>query len=127
MTLIVDDITMLSGNFVRVPLSDSMTQRVYLFAPYVHVPYVAANFRTQYKVEQIVLPQSPAQHDGFYVANATNALDDLTMHIAIGVLNRSMEQFGFVVSWQAFGSSLISRQIYLHRDASLPRELFVNK
>jgi hypothetical protein len=31
--------------------------------------------------------------------------------------------FGIVAQWQAFRSSVISYQIYLHRDTSLPKEL----
>jgi hypothetical protein len=72
MTLAFDDSTMLSGNVVRVPLPDSKTQNVYVYAPYVIVPYVSANLRTPTKVEQDVLSQSIVQHNGFNVISATN-------------------------------------------------------
>jgi hypothetical protein len=97
MTFTIDDFTMLSGNFVCVPLPDSKTQHVYLFAPYVHVPYVTVDLRTQYKVEQIVLPQSTAQHYACYVVHATNALDGLiTTHIAIGIVKTTQPKYGKV-------------------------------
>jgi ADP-ribose pyrophosphatase YjhB (NUDIX family) len=51
LTLTVDDLTMLSGVVVRVLLSASKKQLVYMYSAYVHVPYVNANPRTPANVE----------------------------------------------------------------------------
>jgi ADP-ribose pyrophosphatase YjhB (NUDIX family) len=56
LTLTVDDLTMLSGNPLRVPLPASQHKLVHLFSASVHVPYVIANLRTPTKVEQAVNP-----------------------------------------------------------------------
>jgi hypothetical protein len=33
-------------------------------------------------------------------------------------------QFGFVAEWQPFRVSVLSRQIYIHQDTSLPMQFF---
>jgi ADP-ribose pyrophosphatase YjhB (NUDIX family) len=54
LTLIVDDLTLLSGNNVRVPSPDGQHQIVHVFSASVPVPCMTANLRTRAKVEQLV-------------------------------------------------------------------------
>jgi ADP-ribose pyrophosphatase YjhB (NUDIX family) len=60
----VDDLALLSGIHVRVPLPSSQHQLVYIFLASVHVPYVIANLRTPAKVEQVVNVESNIQSHG---------------------------------------------------------------
>jgi 8-oxo-dGTP pyrophosphatase MutT (NUDIX family) len=46
LTMTVDDLTLLSGNHVRVPLPVGLYHLVHVFSESVHVPYVASNLRT---------------------------------------------------------------------------------
>jgi ADP-ribose pyrophosphatase YjhB (NUDIX family) len=55
LTLILDDLAILSGAVVRVPLSDGKHALVYVYSDYVLVPYVNANLRTPTKVQQVVI------------------------------------------------------------------------
>jgi ADP-ribose pyrophosphatase YjhB (NUDIX family) len=65
LTLIVNDLTMLSGRDVREQLPDCKTLHIYVYAVFVHVPYVIANLRTQIKVERCEHSQSIVQLDSF--------------------------------------------------------------
>jgi hypothetical protein len=63
LTLTIDDLSMLSGNPVRVPLPASEYQLVHIFLASMHVPYVVANLCTPAKVEQSATPQSKVHSD----------------------------------------------------------------
>jgi 8-oxo-dGTP pyrophosphatase MutT (NUDIX family) len=52
--LTVDNLTLLSGKLVRMPLPAREYHPVYVFSLSVHVPYVNANMRTPAKVKQAV-------------------------------------------------------------------------
>jgi 8-oxo-dGTP pyrophosphatase MutT (NUDIX family) len=54
LTLIVDDLTLLSSNHVQVPLPVAQHQLVHVFSASVHVPYVTPTLRTHAKVELVV-------------------------------------------------------------------------
>jgi 8-oxo-dGTP pyrophosphatase MutT (NUDIX family) len=77
LTLTVNDLTLLSINYVRVPLLAEKHELVYVFAAYVPVPYVTDNLRTLAKVEQAVIAQSTNHHDSTYVIPCTIDIDGL--------------------------------------------------
>jgi 8-oxo-dGTP pyrophosphatase MutT (NUDIX family) len=52
--LTADDLTLLSGNPLRVPLPHGQHQLVHVFSASFHVLHVIANLRTPTKVEQVV-------------------------------------------------------------------------
>jgi hypothetical protein len=47
LAMTVDDLSMLSGKVVTVPLPNNETQLTYVYVAYAHVPYVTANPRTR--------------------------------------------------------------------------------
>jgi hypothetical protein len=67
MTLTVDDLTLLSGNPVRVLLPAGQHQLVYVFSAWINVPYGIADLRTPAKVEQAVTAHSNVHYDGTIV------------------------------------------------------------
>jgi 8-oxo-dGTP pyrophosphatase MutT (NUDIX family) len=67
LTLTVDDLTLLSGNIVILPLCDGQYQLVYVFSAFVHVTYVTASLRTATKVKQVVTAQSTIYLYGYRI------------------------------------------------------------
>jgi 8-oxo-dGTP pyrophosphatase MutT (NUDIX family) len=74
-TLTVEDLTMLSGVVVRVPLPDSKLQHVNGYLASVPVMYVNTNLWTPTKIEHVAI----AHHDGSSVVPTTIDIDGLTM------------------------------------------------
>jgi ADP-ribose pyrophosphatase YjhB (NUDIX family) len=56
-TLTADDLTLLGGNPVRVPLHVGEHKLVHVFSASIHVPYVNTDLHTQSKVEHAVTAQ----------------------------------------------------------------------
>jgi 8-oxo-dGTP pyrophosphatase MutT (NUDIX family) len=79
LTPTVDDLTLLSGNHVRVPLPVGQHQLVYVFSAWVHVPYVNVNLRTPAKVEHPATAQSIVHLDGSYVVPYIVDIDGLSL------------------------------------------------
>jgi 8-oxo-dGTP pyrophosphatase MutT (NUDIX family) len=74
LALIVDNLTLLSGNLVRVPLPAGQPHLVHAFSASVPVPYVTAIY-----VEQAVTPRSTVHLDGYYVVAYTIDIDGLSL------------------------------------------------
>jgi hypothetical protein len=129
-TLSVDDLTLLSGKPVRVPIIAAKYHLVYVFSASVLVPYVIAYLRTSAKVKQTVTAQSTINLDGNYVVPATVGIDGLSLTPSkIGLVKETKSKyallhFGYVVHWQSFRAHVVSRELFLHEDASLPKQLF---
>jgi hypothetical protein len=64
LTIPVDELLLLSGNLIRVPLHAGKCRLVCVFSTCAHVPYVTANLRTMDKVEHAVTVQSTTHLDG---------------------------------------------------------------
>jgi 8-oxo-dGTP pyrophosphatase MutT (NUDIX family) len=74
-----DDLTMLNDAPVRVAIHEGQQQLVYVFSPYVPVPYVTTHLRKPAQLEQVVTAQSTINHNGSYVVPATIDIDDLSL------------------------------------------------
>jgi 8-oxo-dGTP pyrophosphatase MutT (NUDIX family) len=79
LTVTIDDLTLLSGNLVRVPLPAGRHQLVHIFSASVRVPYVTVSLRTPTKVEHVVNPHSTIHPDGSYVVPTTVDIDELSL------------------------------------------------
>jgi ADP-ribose pyrophosphatase YjhB (NUDIX family) len=75
LTMTFDDLILLSGASIRLPLPDGKHQLVYAYSASVHVPHVKAYFRTPTKVEQAAIAESTGDHDGSYVIPTTIDID----------------------------------------------------
>jgi hypothetical protein len=90
---------------------------------------VTNNFRTPAKLEQAILSQSVVELDSSYNVPTSIAMDRLALTLSLtGSVKTTWSKywllhFGFVAQWHIFWSSVISRQIYFHRETSLPKEL----
>jgi hypothetical protein len=130
MTLTVDDLTLLSGNLVGVPLHASEHQFVHVFSASVHVPYVTAKLRTPTKVEQDVTALSIVHYDDAYTVPSIVDIDGLSLTPSkIGLAmetecQHELLHFGHVAEWGFFRGVVISRHLYLHEDTSLPMQTF---
>jgi hypothetical protein len=94
--LTVNDLTVLSGNHVRVPLLAEHYKLVHVFLAHVYVLYMNANLRTPAKVEQAVIAQLAIHFDGSYVVPATIDIDGLALPLSkadfLGRLNVSINK-----------------------------------
>jgi hypothetical protein len=130
LTVTADDLTLLRGDLGRVPLPVGQYQLVHVFSASVHVPYVTSNKRTQAKVEQGVTAQSTVHPDSSYVVSTTVDFGGLTFTSSkIGLVNVSQRKFellhfGYLAQWKCIRGAVISRQLFLHADSSLPKQLF---
>jgi hypothetical protein len=107
LTLTVDDLTLLSGGVVRVPLHDDKYQLVYVYGASVHVPHVSANLRTLTKVDHVVISQSIVQQDSYCVVSTAIATDGLTMTLVATQMNYELLHFGFCAQWLPFVTRVI--------------------
>jgi hypothetical protein len=130
LTMAVNDLTQLSGAVVRVPLHYGKYQLVYVYFVSVLVPYVNITLSKPTHVKHYVISHSTVQADGSYVVPATIAMDGLpitpvvTSNVRTARVKYELLLFGFVAQRQHFRDPVLSRQIFLHRDNSLPREAF---
>jgi hypothetical protein len=98
----VDDLTLLRGDPVRVPLLVGEYQLLHVFLAMVHVPHVTAILRIPSKVEQVVSAQSPVHPYGSYVVPTTIDIDGLSRTSSkIGLLKDAKRKdellhFGYV-------------------------------
>jgi hypothetical protein len=101
-----------------------------MFFRHFHVPYLNANPRTPTKVEHAVTAQSTVHHDGSYVESATVDIDGLSLTPAkICLLKEAKRKheflhFDYVAWWESFRAVVISRQLFLNQNTSLPMHIF---